>query len=90
MPAGNAQAVTGVDSREAVLCLRCDLLDCDETSPDCLLYSNRFAAQYKYAKTAKGIAITGKKNTAEWYLKNKNNINLKRINKKWVERKLCH
>lgn len=35
-----------------------------------------------------GKAITGKDDTLEWYLKNKERINLKRINRKWIEREL--
>ena len=35
-----------------------------------------------------GKAITGKANTIEWYLKHKHIINLNRINRKWIEKKL--
>lgn len=35
-----------------------------------------------------GRAITGENNTTQWYINNRDNINLKRINKKWVESKL--
>jgi hypothetical protein len=35
-----------------------------------------------------GMAINGKDNTAEWYQKNKDKIMLKRINRKFVERRL--
>jgi len=35
-----------------------------------------------------GRAITGKSNTKEWYIQNKKNINLNRINRKWIEKKL--
>jgi len=33
-----------------------------------------------------GMAIAGEDNTLEWYEKNKHIINLKRINRKWVEK----
>jgi len=35
-----------------------------------------------------GKAITGKDNIVEWYGKNKDRINLKRINRKWIEKKI--
>jgi len=35
-----------------------------------------------------GMAITGKNNTADWYLKNKDKIKLGRIHHKWIERQL--
>ena len=35
-----------------------------------------------------GRAINGKDNTLEWYMKNKDKINLRLINKSWVEKKL--
>jgi len=37
-----------------------------------------------------GMAINGKDNTAEWYQKNKDKIMLKRINRKFVERRILH
>ena len=38
---------------------------------------------------AAGIAINGKKDTIDWYQKNKDNIKLNRINRKFVEGKLA-
>jgi len=35
-----------------------------------------------------GRAITGEDNTPSWYLTNRQNINLNRINRKWIERQL--
>ena len=35
-----------------------------------------------------GQAEAGEDNTPSWYLKNKQNINLNQINRKWIERKL--
>ena len=35
-----------------------------------------------------GIAITGEKKTNDWYLKNKDRINLNQINRKWIEKGL--
>lgn len=73
MDADNAQAATDVDNREAVLCLRCDLLDCDETNRHCALHNLQYGAQIKYARTPKGRAAN-RKGAAAFYERNKEKV----------------
>jgi len=47
-------------------------------------YLKEMLADWKGA----GKAITGRDDIIEWYTKNKQNINLNLINRKWIERKI--
>lgn len=73
MDADNAQAATDVDNREAVLCLRCDLLDCDETNHACALHNLQYAAQIKYSKTPKGREAN-RRGAAAYFKRNREKV----------------
>ena len=69
----NVRAATDVDSREIVLCMRCPLEDCNDNSSNCLLSVNPYAAQYKYAKTAKG-KVSNLRGQKAYYKRNKEKV----------------